>query len=341
MLDIEQADALIAYLRERGDFVGEAVPAVEVLEGGVSNRTVLVTFADGRAWVLKQALEKLRVSVDWYSSPARIHREALGLRWLRALAPDGTIPGFIFEDDEQHILAMEAIPQPHANWKRLLLAGAYQPDHVRQFAYLLATIHREAWLRRAELAPIFEEYDFFETLRIEPYYLYVADRVAEAADFLRALVDETRAARLTLVHGDYSPKNILVHQDGLILLDHEVIHWGDPAFDVGFSLTHLLSKAHHLVHLRPQLRQGALAYWGLYRETLGAVAWFDALEARAVRQTLTCLLARVVGRSPLEYLSSGERERQYSAALALIQAPPAHMDDLIHTFIDRIEHAHH
>jgi hypothetical protein len=67
-------------------------PIVRVLAGGISNRTVLVDRPEvGEAWVVKQALPKLRVVVDWFSDPERIHREALGLRWLEELAPSGTI----------------------------------------------------------------------------------------------------------------------------------------------------------------------------------------------------------------------------------------------------------
>ena len=81
----------------------------------------------------------------------------------------------------------------------------------------------------------------------------------------------------TLVHGDYSPKNILLHGSRMVLLDHEVIHWGDPAFDVGFSLTHLLSKAHYLADLRPTFADAARQYWHRYREALGSVDWRDVL----------------------------------------------------------------
>lgn len=112
VLDIEQSSALIAYLRRSGSIRSDEQPICCPLTGGVSNRTVLVTRATGEAWVLKQALSKLRVAVDWFSDPRRIHREAAGLRWLAQLAPPGTIPPLVFEDHDQHIVAMGAVPQP-------------------------------------------------------------------------------------------------------------------------------------------------------------------------------------------------------------------------------------
>ncbi|HEX9325631.1 MAG TPA: hypothetical protein VF915_03880, partial [Reyranella sp.] len=119
-LDIEQPDALLRYLRHTGRIGAAERPAIRVLGGGVSNRAVLVERLGGDAWVLKQALTKLRVAVDWYSSPERIEREALGMQWLAQLAPPGTTTPLIFLDPAYHILAMQAVPQPHENWKTML-----------------------------------------------------------------------------------------------------------------------------------------------------------------------------------------------------------------------------
>jgi aminoglycoside phosphotransferase (APT) family kinase protein len=334
-LDIEDAPALLHYLRSAGRIAPGEEPRIAVLQGGVSNRTVWVERESGEAWVVKQALAKLRVPVDWFSSPDRIHREALGLERLARLAPPDSITPLIFEDRERHLLAMRAVPQPHRNWKTMLLAGQLYTDHVRQFAVLLASIHRQAQ-GRADLAEAFGDRSFFESLRLEPYYGYSAQQAPAAANFLHELVRDTLACRITLVHGDYSPKNILVHADRFVLLDHEVIHYGDPAFDLGFSLTHLLSKAHHLPHLRREFAAAALEYWRVYAKRLGAPAWAVELERRAVRHTLACLLARAVGRSPLEYLGPAERSRQRDAVLRIMAAPPGTIADLISGFQEQL-----
>ena len=329
-LDIERPRELVAYLEASGRIgKGEAV-AVRPLAGGVSNRTVLVRRSSGEAWVLKQALERLRVAADWRSSPERVHREALGLRHLARLLPEGHIAPFVFEDHAHHLLAMKAVPEPHAVWKALLLRGKVQ--HVQQFGRLLGTIHRRAYEQGAELAQAFDDLTFFESLRLEPYYAYAAERVPEAAGALRRLVAETRRQRLTLVHGDYSPKNVLVHEGKLILIDHEVIHFGDPAFDLGFSMTHLLSKAHHLRPHRDAFAEAVKLYWRAYGAALGDVPWREELEGRAVRHALGCLLARVAGRSPLEYLTAPERRRQQRVAVTLLHRPPPGVPDLVDRF---------
>lgn len=335
-LDIEQPGALVAYLRRNGRIGADECPRVRTLAGGVSNRTVLVERAGDEAWVLKQALAKLRVPTDWFSSPERIHREALGLRWLARLAPPGAIAPFVFEDHDEHLLAMGAVPRPHENWKTALLAGRLDREQIAQFGRLLGAIHRQGDARRDEVAAAFADRTFFESLRLEPYYSYTATQVPAAAPFLGALIEETRARCLTLVHGDYSPKNVLVREGRLVLLDHEVIHFGDPAFDLGFSLTHLLGKAHHLPERRGAFASAAGHYWRVYREALGPVAWAADLETRAVRHTLGCLLARVAGRSPLEYLDADERARQRSAVLALLGDVPATVPDLVARFLARL-----
>jgi aminoglycoside phosphotransferase (APT) family kinase protein len=331
-LDIERPDDLLAYLRQSGHVAADETPDIHILAGGVSNRTVLVERADGEAWVLKQALAKLRVKVDWFSPPERVHREAAGLRWLERLAPQDTITPLVFEDFDHHLIAMQAVSQPHQNWKAMLLAGDLHLDHVEQFASLLGTIHSAGNAHLAELEPVFGDRAYFESLRLEPYYGYTASQVPEATAFLTDLIAETRSHADTIVHGDYSPKNVLVHEGRLILLDHEVIHIGDPGFDLGFSMTHLLSKAHHLPERRGDFATAAERYWQIYWNIVKNGGWTTNLEARAVRHTLGCMLARVRGRSPLEYLDDAERDRQAAVVVALMRDPPATVTGLAGRF---------
>lgn len=317
-VDIEQRDSLEQYLRDTARIGRDESIDFRVLAGGVSNRTVFVRRASGESWVLKQALSKLRVPVDWFCAPERIEREALGMQWLAQVAPAGSITRLIFCDPAEHVLAMEAVAEPNENWKSMLLAGRIEPDHFRQFGALLGRVHacREA---PAE----FDDRSYFEPLRLEPYYSYTASQAPESAAFLAELIAQTRATRTSIVHGDYSPKNVLVHQGRLVLLDHEVIHRGDPAFDIGFSMAHFVSKARHLAEHRDALIRNALLYWDSYTQE------FAPDCAACVRHTLGCLLARVAGRSQLEYLGAEERAAQRADVLELMKDPPQSMEDLI------------
>jgi aminoglycoside phosphotransferase (APT) family kinase protein len=333
-LDIEDFEALRCYLVQH---VGRGEPvSLRKLLGGVSNRVVQVTWPDGGGWVLKQALEKLRVTVDWFSSPERILVEAKALRWLNRLAPPGTTPLFIFEDKANHLMAMEAIAEDHENWKSVLLSGRITADLFEQFGLLLGTIHRKSAESGPEARRAFAETVYFESLRLEPYYLYAAEQTPAAANFLKALAQETMCHKLSLVHGDFSPKNTLVWRGKLILLDHEVVHFGDPAFDVGFALTHFLSKAHHLSKDRASLADAASLFWRVYFKEIAPLGW-DTIEPRAVRHTLGCLLARVAGKSPLEYLTTLEAAHQRDVVLQFIANAPTQISDLIVEFVQKIQ----
>ncbi len=328
-IDIEDRKQLLAHLRDVGLIGRFEEPVSEILKGGVSNRTVWVGRPGQADWVIKQALPKLRVKVDWFSDPERIQREAAGLRWLARIIP-GHVPAVVFNDSARHILAMTAIPQPHDNWKTILLKGCIETEFAVSFGKLLAKIHGAA-AEYPELAEEFAERRFFEELRLEPYYGYTATQTPSAAPFLRQLIEATRARQYALVHGDYSPKNVLVHRRNLVILDYEVIHFGDPAFDIGFSLTHFLSKAHHLPARRDAFLDLARRYWRSYLQEL-TPQLKDRARRFAVKHTLACMLARVAGRSPLEYLDGIERERQMGIALDLMRQDISDIPELIEAF---------
>ncbi len=336
-INIEEFDCLRQYLLEQGHIKPDESISFKRLVGGVSNRTVRVGWPDGHGWILKQALAKLRVEVDWFSDPQRIRVEAKATRWLNLLAPKGTTPSFIFEDIANYLMAMEAVPEESENWKSVLLSGRIVSNHFVQFGQFLGTIHRRSSEAVSEISTVFGETTYFKSLRLDPYYLYAAEIAPVAAGFLNALVEETLRHRSSLVHGDFSPKNTLIYRGRLILLDYEVVHFGDPGFDVGFALTHFLSKANHLPSERRCIGAAAVLFWNIYRSEIDALEWSHTLEPRAIRHTLACLLARVIGKSPLEYLTPLEATRQLEVVLQLIANPPSAVNDLISKFIGKMD----
>jgi 5-methylthioribose kinase len=336
MIDIEDFSQLIAYLRDNGRIGTTEVPGIRKLGGGVSNKTLLLTHSGGGSWVIKQALPKLRVPSDWFSDPVRIQVEANGLRYLPQVTPKESTVALLFEDTAENLLVMEAVPEPHQNWKDRLLAGEVDPQYFGQFAKLLGSIHRESFRCRHELAPVFADKQFFKTLRLEPYYEHSAAVAQPAAVFLAELMAWTLSRSDTLVHGDFSPKNVLVQNKRLILLDHEVLHFGDPAFDIGFSLTHFLSKALHLPVKRQALLEAAQFYWRVYRAEVGDMPWVAHLDFRAAQHTLASLLARVCGRSPLEYLNKEERLIQRNAVMEMIEEGTSTVEQVITGFGEKI-----
>jgi len=246
-------------------------------------------------------------------------------------------PAFIFEDAANHVLAMQAISEPHENWKSVLLSGRIVPGHFQQFGRLLGTIHCYSSNDGTEQAWRFADTRYFENLRVQPYYLYTAEKVPAASNFLHSLVCETRLHKHCLVHGDFSPKNALLYRDRLILLDYEVFHFGEPAFDIGFALSHFLSKAHHLSERRNSLAQATILLVNSYHQEINSLDWSPSLEPRLIRHALGCTLARVAGKSQLEYLTPEEKKRQHNVILQLMANPPVSVEDLIIQFIHKIE----
>ena len=328
-MNIEDPDQLLQYLRQNDRINLSERPHFTPLTGGVSNRTVWVQFDHGRDWVMKQALAKLRVQVDWFSAPERIQREAAGLSCLGSVIADH-VPELLFVDERYHVLAMSAVPHPHHNWKTHLLKGETSVELARDFGQLLATIHNAA-LSDSKIASEFAERGFFEELRLEPYYGYTATQVPQARSYLEGLINRTRNRRFALVHGDYSPKNVLICGGKLVILDFEVIHFGDPAFDIGFSMTHFLSKAHFLQAKRQSFIEMAAEYGRAYMTSLEADL-AERMQPSAVQHTLACLLARVAGRSPLEYLNDDQRGRQKAIVLDLMRREIGAIPDLIDAF---------
>jgi len=327
-MKIDDNTQLIDYLITNNWMEADQSVAIRELSGGISCITLLVETSHHDPIVIKQARQKLKTAEDWYSNPQRIHIEAAAMRALQHLTPPHTVPKLLFEDKQHHLVGMEAVPEPHINWKKMLMKGEIHTDHVRQFGRILAGIHSGS-LHNLDYQKNFADRHFYTTLRIEPYYVFAAQQVPEAAPFIHTLIDDTLANPACLVHGDYSPKNILIHNHRLILLDHEVMHFGDGTFDLGFSMTHLLSKARHVEGKKAAFQQAAKLYWEEYGKHFDVD---ESWEQRAVRHTIACMLARVKGKSLLEYLSEEERASQCKCCLQLIDSIPTH----IHQLIERI-----
>lgn len=325
-MNIENTHDLLDYLNNRGFIHADTEIRVTPLTGGVSNRTVKLDF-NGNSWVLKQALEKLRVEGAWFSPPERIYHEAEAIRWFENHLP-GTCPKLVFEYRDHYILAMEAVPEPFENLKDILMSSAPKAAYFEKAGELLGQIH-QAGLDRQTIPKIFHDTRFFESLRIEPYYQECREQIQQTSSFFDQLIKETRADRFTFTHGDYSPKNLLVKRDQLILLDHEVAHFGDGTFDLGFFMAHLMSKANYKSLYRQQFLTGCKEFFNSYRHASGGIS--ADREQKAIKHTIGCFLARVCGLSQLEYLDGHQRNLQKSIALRLIRDTPVTVYELVTT----------
>jgi 5-methylthioribose kinase len=302
---------------------GIVADTITELGGGVSN-TVLLVKSSNSQLVLKQALPQLRVQDEWLADRSRIIREANALEDCAHLLPPGSVPKVLWLDEPNYLLAMSAVEG--APWKTQLFAGEMRPEIARQVGRLLADLISKTW-HVQQIREKYADQTAFDQLRIDPYYRTIARRHPDLAKHVSRLIADSSARRVSLVHGDFSPKNLIVNGSRVALIDFEVVHYGDPAFDAGFCLNHLALKAIVLPQWRVQLEAAAKAFWseltgGLSDDT----SWFEP----ATLQHLGCLmLARVDGKSPVEYLSD-DRQRAWVRALArdLIINPPNSIDDL-------------
>ena len=333
-MNIENKSELLNYLRHKHSIDTMDSDQFAILRGGVSNRTILYEGKED-CIVIKQALRKLRTKSSWYSDPERLKVEANALDWLNSFLPDNTVPKRMFLDGDNFILGMEAVAQPHENLKELLLRRSPADDLIAQMGELLGIIH-SVGLQDTNAKILFSDQRYFRSLRIEPYYEHTAAVQPMLKNFYDDLIRSTFNHCHTIVHGDYSPKNILVKNDKLVLLDHEVMHYGDPAFDVGFALTHLLSKANHFNDL--VFIKYASIFWSAY--TIKFPFPDSAFEARCVNHSLACLLARVYGRSALEYLTENQRIRQSEIIMKLIHKKLKILPQLFEHFKENLKDYH-
>jgi fructosamine-3-kinase len=318
---------IIGALRNMGLLAGNApLPLGRALTGGVSSDIWLVELASGPV-VVKRALAQLRVAADWRAPVGRNLYEARWMRRANAAVP-GAAPALLGQDPASGALAMAYLPAAtHRLWKSLLRQGCTSVPFAQAVGCTLARI-QGASAADPTVAPEFPTDDIFFDIRLEPYLLATAARHPDRAEALRALVAATQANRRTLVHGDVSPKNILAGPDGPVFLDAECAWWGDPAFDLAFVLNHLLLKC----LWTPVARNGFLdCFAALARSYLAEVTWEPpaAVAARAARLLPGLLLARVDGKSPVEYISDdADRTRVRCVGRALLAAPPSMLDDV-------------
>jgi len=311
---------VLAFLRAARLIAAQERPRAVALTGGVSSDIWRIDLDAGPVCV-KRALPRLRVAQRW---EAPVERNLYERRWMQTAC--AIVPGIaprVLAHDDAGMFAMEYLDADrYPVWKAELHAGRADPAFARQVGTRLVQVHA-ATADDAAVAAQFATDASFRAIRLEPYLLATAARHADLAAVLEALAARTAATRRVLVHGDVSPKNVLVGRQGPVLLDAECAWYGDPAFDLAFCLNHLLLKC---LWTPPAARGFLACFDALADGYLAGVAWEAgaALEARAATLLPGLFLARVDGKSPVEYLSDeAERARVRRVARALLERPPA------------------
>ncbi|HET9467722.1 MAG TPA: phosphotransferase, partial [Vicinamibacterales bacterium] len=345
--------AIRDFLERAGLVPAGITPQFEPLAGGVSSDIWLVRVSSSDAatgsaqlklsptqlspteFCVKQALGRLRVEADWRVD---ISRNANEVRWLTQVAAINRdlVPAVLASDAALAAFAMEYLPPDrHELWKAQLARGCVVPDTAAAVGTALAAIH-SAFATSPTAAAEFDTDALFYALRLEPYLVATARVHPDLAGVLHALVDETARTKRTVVHGDISPKNILIGRRGPMFLDAECAWFGDPAFDLAFCLNHLLLKTLWV----PSVEQELLAsYDALSSAYLRGVDWEPgaALEQRAARLLPGLFLARIDGKSPVEYLTDeASKDTVRRAARAMLLHPVDRLADVRDTWALRL-----
>jgi aminoglycoside phosphotransferase (APT) family kinase protein len=289
--------------------------AAEPLTGGVSSDIFRVEL-DTRTVCVKFAIDRLRVASEWRAPVGRSAAEHDWLSFVGTAFP-GLVPPLIGVDDANHAIVMEFLaPADHPVWKARLMAGEVDVAFAASVGARLAAIHSRS-AAEPDLAARFDNGANFASLRLDPYLRFTASRHPDVAARIEALADDLAEARIALVHGDISPKNILCGPGGPVFIDAECATFGDPAFDVAFCLNHLMIKSIVFPAARQRLEASAAALWAAYRSEID---WESptAAQARVARILPALMLARVDGKSPLEYLTPESGDAVRSAARAAL-----------------------
>ena len=325
--------ATLAALRRLGVLVeGEAI-TLTPLSGGVSCDVWRADIAGRRPLAVKRALPQLRVAAEWLAPVDRAENEVAWLRRVARIDP-ALVPVVVAHSPEDHLFVLDWLdPAQHPVWRDELVAGRVDPAFAGTLGGALARIHAET-VGDDVVACSFGDPALFDALRIAPFLRYTAERVPEVAARLNAVADALAARRIALVHGDVSPKNILVGPRGGVFLDAECAVHGDPAFDLAFCTTHLLLKQVWLPQHRALLALSVRQFTARY---LAGVSWEDAgaLAARAGALVSALLLARVEGKSPAPYLDDAARTLVRARAVALLAGDTPAITDLIATWEPR------
>lgn len=319
-VNLQSDQEMIQSLKNLGLLTDDAGARFDVLTGGVSSDIWRVE-ADGRVYCVKRALEKLKVAADWF---APVERNLYEVAWYQ-IANDvvtGSAPHILAHDESVMLCAMQYLePETHKLWKNELRNGRADQAMSAHAGERLGRIH-SGTTGRAEIYARFPRSDIFQAIRLEPYLEATATNHPDLKQQLFSLSRRTADTRLAMIHGDVSPKNILLGPNGPVFLDAECACIGDPAFDIAFCLNHFLLKC---LWVPSALEDFLACFKSMATSYLQQVTWedIDEFEARAASLLPALLLARVDGKSPVEYVTDeSDKNKVRHCARRLLITPP-------------------
>ncbi|TFH47805.1 MAG: aminoglycoside phosphotransferase family protein [Lysobacterales bacterium] len=328
-------DDLALALERMGLLDAGQRPALTALPGGVSSDIWRVDLPSGPACI-KRALSRLRVDAEWYAPVERNRHELEWMRCAARIVPEA-VPEILGADDALGMFVMRYLsPADYPLWKQQLSEAVADTATAACVGERLVRIH-SATAGDGLVASRFATDETFFAIRLEPYLLATARAHPELAGALESLAETTAGEKRALVHGDVSPKNLLIGPQGPVFLDAECAWYGDPAFDLAFCLNHLLLKC---LWVPPASDAFLACFQALTHAHLAGVDWEEPrrFEARAARLLPGLLLARVDGKSPVEYLTGdSDKNKVRRVAARLLKRPAARLAEVVSVWSSEIQ----
>lgn len=299
MIDISNPEVLENYLLDRKVISKQDGYQLNYCKGGVSC-TVAFVYAGDKPLIIKQGLAQLKVRDEWLCDPNRMYIEYGSNRVYHDLVPQAA-PEVYFYDPENYIYGRQAVPEDWRMWKADLMSGLMDFEAAGKTIQALSTVHRHCAKDEA-VKEEFADKSIFYNLRVSPYLEFVLGKYPELESYARPIIRELMDSAITLVHGDFSPKNIMTKDREVSILDYEVAHYGHPSFDLAFFSTHFVLKSVKFPQWAPSFMNLLRCMMDRYFDQ---VDFMDAtaLEASYVRLWAMIILARVDGKSPAEYIT--------------------------------------
>lgn len=304
---------IIDLLKQQG-VVKEDRATATPLTGGVSCEIFLVEDGE-KKYVAKRALAKLNVKEDWYANTSRNIYEQRYLKYVGEKFPIW-VPDILQSFEDQNLFIMEFFPERFKDWKKALIKREINPAVAQEIGLALGSIHKMSW-GDSEAKKWFDSDQNFHELRVSPYFEFMRGIHPELKERIDRLSSKLMTNKQCLVHGDFSPKNILVSGTEIKIVDCEVAWYGDPVFDIGFMLHHLFIKSIHFNN--PGYLGLANSFMLGYRNSLGEDLYTQIEQSHVCEMTLMLMLARIDGKSPVEYLSGEEKEQIREQVKTLLQ----------------------
>ncbi|MBM7035338.1 phosphotransferase family protein [Vibrio ulleungensis] len=315
---------MILDILQQHDVVSKQHATATPLTGGVSCEIYLIEDQQ-RRFVAKRALAKLNVEQEWFANTNRNIFEQRYLTYVGDRLPN-YVPKILNSLEEEQLFTMEYLPAEYKDWKKRLMVGECSVEVASRIGQALGDIHALSW-DDSNVQALFDSDENFYQLRLEPYFESLISNHPSLAPQITALIERVATNKRCLVHGDFSPKNILVSAKAIKIVDCEVAWFGDPAFDVAFMLHHLLLKAHHF----GQSDYCALAqhFFDAYQNALGSSHYSQLEPQHIVTLSLYMLLARLDGKSPVEYLNADKKAQIRQWILSQLAHPASSVEQLI------------